>query len=75
MRFTEGLWFSCLNFTDTLDTSKQGCCSVAVCMYENGQSELGITMPHYIPAQGAGVVGPSVTTGHSVKFSHASLLL
>jgi len=29
-------------------------------------------MSHYIPAQGAGVVGPSVTTGHSVNFSHAT---
>ena len=64
--------FSCLNFTDTLVTSQQGCWSVAVSMYENGQCEVGITMSHYIPAQGAGVVGPSVTTCHSVKFSHAT---
>jgi hypothetical protein len=44
-------------------------------MYENGQYGVGITISHYIPTQGAGVVGQSVTTGRSVKFSHAPLLL
>jgi hypothetical protein len=35
----------------------------------------GITFSQYIPALGAGVVGPSVTTGHSVELLTCSAAL